>query len=1373
MGRCERMLRAVGVVLALAFTLVASLPLHAQTVLFGPIQYTRTAGPPDQFTATFALPTGTTAPYTIHIVNGNADGTKRVSSGTIKLNGIQIAGPNDFGQNVAVIDRAVTLQTNNTLEVRLTSAPGSVLTISVLDTGAGSQPTAMTPNPLNLAAGTTGTLTVTLAPASTAAGSLMVSSANPAVATVPASVSFTAGQTTVPITVTAVAAGSTTVTATLNGGSAAGQVTVSPALPTITGVMPTSGQPGTSVTVTGTNYVNVQTVTFNGVAATFTVTDPTTLVAVVPPTATTGPLAVQTFAGTAISATLFTVVPAPTLANLQPATLSIAQGNTGSLTVTLSAVQTTDTTVVLASSTPTVATVPSSITVPATQLSASIVVTAVALGQADITASLNGTSATSAVTVILGSPSITGINPASGPAGTVVTIAGSSFNPTAANNQIAFNGQAAIVSSVNTAGTALVTTVPQGTTSGPVTVTTLVSPPATGPIFTVTVPDFTVTALPTSLLLPVTGQRTVAVTVVGIHNFSGLVSLSTSDVPAGVSAVFASTTLAAGQSGMLNVTTTGATTAGTYPVTVQATGLVNGSPIDKTVTVNLEVLSGGLTSFAGQVQDEDNQPVKGARVTMGAVHAITDAGGNFLLQNPPVGVDQLFLIDGGPASTPGRNLPIIPYKGTIVAGQANVLSFIPKLHVQKTTGLVDIADSSVQRVVTDPELPGYQMTIPAGATITGWDGQPNTQVSIRRVPLDQNPLPPIPGDRVATDIYMDYFGKAGGGTASEPIPITLPNDLNLPPGTSSELWFYDEAPDGSRPNQWAKLGTATVSGDGSQLVPDVDPATGKAYGQPRFCCGGIFAAMLRAAFDLINNQVNGQPQTPNGAKGGEPVDLGTGAFNLMKTDMVLPGRLPITITRHYRSNGPTTGPFGPGTSHGYQVVVRAEANVRTLFMPDGSRMQFRQQPDGTFRNSSEPTVRGAVYSEVNGRILRFKDGTRWTFGAGSQGFFFLTALADRNGNQLTLTRSGATLNVTAVTAQDGRRLTLAYDAGNRITQITDPIRRVVQYQYDGSGRLTSLVDPEGGITRYAYDAAGRLVTLTDARALTFLTNEYSPGSSRVLRQTQIDGGIWKFRYQLSGVRVTGPGCPAPGSQDVWVVIEGAPICPREESVETVAQGYQFVGGVVTAATVIDPLDHTTTYRFNGAGHSVSQTDALGQTTISTRDGASNQIVSSIDPLGRVTAFEYDLAGNVSKITDPNNQATRFEYHPTWNRVTKITDALNQVTEFTYDPTNGNLLAIKDPLNHVTTITYNGFGQPLSVQGPIATEPPTTFAYDAAGNLLTTTDPLGNQAQRTYDVVSRLLSLTDPRGLVTQFRYDGLNRVTEIADARQGLTRFTY
>ncbi|MFO0700347.1 MAG: hypothetical protein U0236_14070 [Nitrospira sp.] len=171
-----------------ALTLVLLGPdlASAQTVLFGPKTYTRTAGPPNQFTDTFTLPAGTTAPYTLHVVNGNTNGTNRISSATVKLNGTQILGPSDFGQNVAVIDRTTTLQTNNTLEIRLTSAPGSFITVSVLDTNAGTQPIALTPDPLNLATGATGTLTATLAPAPTVAGSLTVMSANTTIATAPA-----------------------------------------------------------------------------------------------------------------------------------------------------------------------------------------------------------------------------------------------------------------------------------------------------------------------------------------------------------------------------------------------------------------------------------------------------------------------------------------------------------------------------------------------------------------------------------------------------------------------------------------------------------------------------------------------------------------------------------------------------------------------------------------------------------------------------------------------------------------------------------------------------------------------------------------------------------------------------------------------------------------------------------------------------------------------------------------------------------------------------------------------------------------------------------------------------------------------------------
>ncbi|MCC6965793.1 MAG: Ig-like domain-containing protein, partial [Nitrospira sp.] len=317
MGVCGWVVRITG--MALVLMCVTGLPSQAQTVLFGPTPYTRTAGPPNHFTATITLPAGTTPPYTLHIANGNADGTKRISSATIKLNGAQILGPNDFGQNVAVIDRTVALQASNQLEIRLTSAPGSFLTISVLDTGAGVQPTALTPNPLNLLAGSSGTLTATLAPAPTAAGTLAAASANPAVATVPASIPFTVGQTSVPVPVTAVASGSTAVTVTLNGGSAASQVTVSPPPSTITSFTPTSGHVGDAVAITGTNFINIQSVTFNGVAAsTFTVLNATTINAVVPAGATTGKIAVTDAAGTATSAADFFVI--PTLDQFTPTT---------------------------------------------------------------------------------------------------------------------------------------------------------------------------------------------------------------------------------------------------------------------------------------------------------------------------------------------------------------------------------------------------------------------------------------------------------------------------------------------------------------------------------------------------------------------------------------------------------------------------------------------------------------------------------------------------------------------------------------------------------------------------------------------------------------------------------------------------------------------------------------------------------------------------------------------------------------------------------------------------------------------------------------------------------------------------------------------
>ncbi|SET44320.1 FG-GAP-like repeat-containing protein [Hymenobacter actinosclerus] len=78
--------------------------------------------------------------------------------------------------------------------------------------------------------------------------------------------------------------------------------------PTITALMPASGPVGSTVLITGTNFIGVRAVAFNGVAApVYTVRSATELVATVPAGATSGLVAVSTPAGQATSKVRFEV----------------------------------------------------------------------------------------------------------------------------------------------------------------------------------------------------------------------------------------------------------------------------------------------------------------------------------------------------------------------------------------------------------------------------------------------------------------------------------------------------------------------------------------------------------------------------------------------------------------------------------------------------------------------------------------------------------------------------------------------------------------------------------------------------------------------------------------------------------------------------------------------------------------------------------------------------------------------------------------------------------------------------------------------------------------------------------------------------------
>jgi IPT/TIG domain/Regulator of chromosome condensation (RCC1) repeat len=122
------------------------------------------------------------------------------------------------------------------------------------------------------------------------------------VAAVPATVTATKITVVVPADAST---GKLTVVTPSGSGESAGTFRV---LPRITSFGPASGPVGTSVTITGSGFTDVQTVKFNGVAATAPSIDSDhQITAQVPATATSGRITVTTAGGTVASATRFVV----------------------------------------------------------------------------------------------------------------------------------------------------------------------------------------------------------------------------------------------------------------------------------------------------------------------------------------------------------------------------------------------------------------------------------------------------------------------------------------------------------------------------------------------------------------------------------------------------------------------------------------------------------------------------------------------------------------------------------------------------------------------------------------------------------------------------------------------------------------------------------------------------------------------------------------------------------------------------------------------------------------------------------------------------------------------------------------------------------
>ncbi|NUR01562.1 MAG: RHS repeat-associated core domain-containing protein [Streptomyces sp.] len=363
----------------------------------------------------------------------------------------------------------------------------------------------------------------------------------------------------------------------------------------------------------------------------------------------------------------------------------------------------------------------------------------------------------------------------------------------------------------------------------------------------------------------------------------------------------------------------------------------------------------------------------------------------------------------------------------------------------------------------------------------------------------------------------------------------------------------------------------------------------------------------------------------------------------------------------------------------------------------------------------------------------------------------------------------ATGNQISLTFPDHSRQTWEFDSAGRVTGAIDPRGNVsdadpakftTKFGYDDAGRPTSTTDTKGNTTRNEYDSAGNLSSVTDAAGK--VTTYTYDDANRLTDVKDSAGHTVHMAYDALGHVASRT--DAAGAKTTYT--------------------YDKAGRLLTMTTPLgnvsgaDPAKYTWTYGYDKVGNQTTVTDPLGNTTKTDYD-AENRPIAVTDPLGHVRKTEYDGEGNVTKTTDALSKTTVNTYDDNgWLHTT--TDQGRKTVTYTYDD-DGNLASETSPRGGKTTYGYDDNGRLTTTVEPrgnaTGADPSQytwTTGYDAAGNIVSQTDPYGvKTVSNTYDGDGRLTERADALGKKTTYDYDKLGRLTTVTTPDAGTTVLGY
>jgi YD repeat-containing protein len=472
-----------------------------------------------------------------------------------------------------------------------------------------------------------------------------------------------------------------------------------------------------------------------------------------------------------------------------------------------------------------------------------------------------------------------------------------------------------------------------------------------------------------------------------------------------------------------------------------------------------------------------------------------------------------------------------------------------------------------------------------------------------------------------------------------------------------------------------------------------------------------------------------------------------------------------------------------------KYVYDSAGRIKEFVDPAGGRIQYAYSDDSSRLVVTYPGSERITY------LFGETDRT-----AGVRRPFALTGKLDSAGRRVGTYSYAANGDAIATSSAGGLgtytiTTTSSADRTYRAATVTDPLGSKYQEEYQligDSWQLTSSTQPAGSgcaasASRISYDGNGAVrrrdtvngnsVCYTrDARGLELLRGEGwkptddcgtlpaswlpLPEGARKFSTTWHSLWALKSREALPGVIRTmvyngepdpfNGGAVASCAPADAVLVDGktiAVLCKTVEQATTDVDGSKGFGATVQSGVPI----RTTTATYNRRG----------------------QILTSTDPLGRTTVFEYyadtttdHALGDLKSMKMATGEITQFLQYNKHGQLLKSTDANGVATTVTYDLRQR--LASLDIGGERTQFTHHPTGQVKRILMPDASR--LDYVYDVAERLTAIVDGAGNRIENTFDAAGNQTAerMKDPAGILrrqlTQLR-DALGRVKQVTGSQ--------